>query len=149
MKISLLAAFILLTLTLTTHAQSTTTDEACTEAAQEWYDAIKAGDLEQAFVDSVTSSNGLRARVDAVDVFRDTATQAEVDEDVCFAVAAGWYIEALERYADALDEFIDGETTNYSINSIKAFILIGQMRGYLTLLDVELFDPEDNPIYFK
>lgn len=148
MRMKLFAVAFLLTFTFTAHAQIEI-PAACTEAAQEWYDAIDTDALIQAFLDAAETDNSTRSRFEAVDIFRETAASVAVRDSSCIADAAEWYAEGLERYAGALDEFIDNEIANYTVQSAKAYILIGQMRGYLAALGVELVDPEDNPLYFK
>lgn len=144
----LIVAILLFTLTFTTRAQIEI-PEVCTETAQAWYDDIDTDALIEAFLEAAETDNSTRARFDAVDIFRETAEDVVVSKSACFVEAAAWYAEGLERYAGALDEFIDGEIANYTVQSAKAFILMGQMRGYLTAIGVELVDPEDNPLYFK
>lgn len=148
MKTSLLIAAILFTLTLPAHAQPEI-PAACTEAAQDWYDAIDSEALETAFVTAAESDNSTRVRFDAVDVFRDTAEAIVTDDDVCFVQAVEFYSDGLNKYADAMDLFVDDDFSQYVLSSASAYILIGQMRGYMAALGVELADPEDNPLYFK
>lgn len=148
MKIRLLTIAILLTFAFTTYAQPEI-PEACTEAAQAWYDDIDSTALETAFVTAAESDNSTRVRFDAVDVFRETAEAIATDDDVCFVQAVEFYADGLNKYADAMDLFVDDDFSQYVLSSASAYILIGQMRGYMAALGVELADPEDNPLYFK
>ena len=148
MKSKILVIAILFTLTFTAYAQIEIPAD-CTDAAQDWYDDIDSDALETAFVTAAESDNSTRTRFDAVDVFRHTAEAIAVDDETCFAQAAEFYSDGLNKYADAMDLFVDDDFSQYVLNSASAYILIWQMRGYLAALGVELADPEDNPLYFK
>lgn len=126
-------------------------EDTCQGDAQAWYDAI---DPENEITASFTTVMSTAARTSArFGAIEDAADQREaieaLDYPACVEDARAWYIEGLALWETASAAFLDGEVGDFTLSALQGSRLVGQFRGYLAALGVDVYFDEDIEIYFR
>lgn len=150
MRILVLTVFFLLA-AFPVSAQSA---ETC-PGAQDWYDSIDESALRQYFTAALSQTAKIAEKVRSLDAINDIADEIE-DSNAprCLGPAPDWYAAGLRQLSSSLEILFEDITVNdlseFALSMAKAQSSIGQFRGYLVALGVEIVDPDgDNPIAVK
>jgi hypothetical protein len=130
-------------------AQSDTAEPVVCEGAQEYYDDLDPDNVVMLSASVAIGGDRASARLRAVEAIREFAeTMTESEYPDCMAVAVDWYVDAMEYLATALEAFVDGETGEFTLGFTKAGQLIGQWRGYMAAVGVEI-TPDGETIQYR
>jgi hypothetical protein len=128
-------------------AQSEAEPPVC-EGAQEYYDTVDADNVVMLSTSAAISGNRVSARLRAVETIREFATSlVEGEHPDCIAVAVQWYADGINALANGLELLVDGQTTDFAIRLAKSSQLIGQWRGYMAAVGVEIVPDGENTQY--
>lgn len=133
-------------------AQETTPDPDCDlSTIQEWYDEADPTDsMAVNFILTLQSSERASARFDAAEEIADRADElADSEYPACIEQAVVWYVEGLNTLAEAAESFIDGQVADFVGKQSTAMQKIGQYRGYMAALGVELHETATGTTYMR
>lgn len=139
---------IVLLFALPVAAQETAVEPTC-EGAQDWYDTLDPdGEILTSFSTALSSDSRTSARFDAIDTIDDRAEAiSDLEYPDCVEEPREWYLAGLDSLTEALSLLVDEEFGDYVVKQIQAMQQIGQFRGYLMALGVEVKTPE-NAVFF-
>lgn len=130
-------------------AQSDTAKPVVCEGAQEYYDDLDPDNVVMLSASVAIGGDRASTRLRAVEAIREFASAMEDGEyPDCMAVAVGWYVDAMEYLATGLEAFVDGQNGDFTVNFTKAGQLIGQWRGYMAAVGVEIA-PDGETIQYR
>lgn len=129
-------------------AQSDTAEPVVCEGAQEYYDNVDTENVVMLSTAAAIGGDRVSARLRAVEDIREFATSlVEGEHPDCITVAVQWYADGIQELATGLESLIDGQTTDFTLKLSKAGQLIGQWRGYMAAVGVEIVPDGENTQY--
>jgi hypothetical protein len=118
-------------------AQSAAEPPVC-DGAQEYYDSLKAGDdIDAIVLEAITGRT--TSRVNSIEEIKAYADELLTgDFPTCAARAVGLYSTGLTVLSMALEDYLDEDTLNGSRQNLLAVQYIGEWRGYMRAIGVEV-----------
>jgi hypothetical protein len=139
MRLAATIVLFLASFALPAFAQSDLVAPAECEGAQDFYDNLDPDNVVMISTSTAVSGGRVSVRLGAVQTLRDFAIElAEREHPECVAVALDWYVEGIGNLATALETLVDGEAAQFAIQFTKVGQLIGQWRGYMAAIGVEI-----------
>lgn len=144
LRIALTVFIVLLCAAPVTALAETQTDD-CAAAAQAWYDAIDDETLAQTFTSAVTSPSAQ----DAVPFFNALMDIINLDAPACVEEARDRYLSGLAWLGDSVRAKLGGDTGNQMVFGFVAFQRVGEFRGQIAALGVQILILPNAELYFK
>jgi hypothetical protein len=112
--------------------------EAVCEGTQEYYDSLKTGDdIDAIVLEAITGRT--TSRVNSIEEIKAYADELLTgDFPTCAARAVGLYSTGLTVLSMALEDYLDEDTLNGSRQNLLAVQYIGEWRGYMRAIGVEV-----------
>ena len=126
-------------------------DGDCLEAAQEWYDTADFADIINADVLKILAPDNQRADWESIALgFRITGDVAlELAHPACISVAVEAFKDGMYTFANYANARSEGDDPGLVVAFTVAGQRIGEMRGYLLALGVEIDQRDDVLLYWK
>lgn len=151
MKILVLIVMLFISVQIVGAQAVTETAAECREAAQAWYDEI---DTDGVLLESYTTVVLERGRntektlqILNVSLLKDTIQNLSFPK--CATLARDWYLLGIDDFTVALSGIVDSDILTYARYITSAAQWIGQFRGYLVALGVQVDGPGTLPFYVK
>lgn len=140
---------VLLLIVLPAWAQESV-EEIC-PGAQAWYDNIDPDKVVRASLSTIMDADErVSVRFGAVDDVNSIIEAVEEsDSPECVEQAKLWYLEGLTTFTEAGENYIDGNLTEFILQMMTAMQTVGQFRGYMTAIGVEIEQDETSVWYMK
>lgn len=119
--------------------------------AQNFYDAVDPEEkVSVQMLIAISSTNRASAKFAAIESIREVATTVEALEyPDCVEAAREWYLAGVDKIAVALEAFADGDFGTFASTYAEAVQRIGEFRGYLMALGVEVKTSETQAIFMR
>ncbi len=133
------------------YAQKSDSPECDVKAAQEFYDQVDPDQIASIkMLIAISSTSKASAKFAAIDDIRDLATTVEdLDYPDCVKQARDQYLAGIVKVADALEAIADGNIGTFTSLYAEAVQRIGEFRGYLMALGVEVQTSETQTIFMR
>lgn len=126
-------------------------DADCLEGAQAWYDTADFAQIINNDVLELLRPNNRRADWERIEFsFRINGDVAEqLDHPQCIEYAVQSFKDAMNIFADYAVARVQGNEPGIAVTMATATQRIGEMRGYLVALGIEIDLREDVTLYWK
>ncbi len=132
-------------------AQKSDSSECDVVAAQEFYDQVDPDQTASIkMLIAISSTSKASAKFAAIEDIRDLATTIEdLDYPDCVKQARDLYLDGIGKVADALEAIADGNIGTFTSLYAEAVQRIGEFRGFLMALGVEVQTSETQAIFMR
>jgi hypothetical protein len=151
-RISILIGFLLLFVTLPAFAQDTNTLQDCDlEEVTAFYEAVDPdSDASIQTLLAISSDSKTSAKFAAIEAIREIGESvSEFDYPECIEKAREWYLEGIDTMANSLESFVDGDFGTFASGYAEAMQRIGEYRGFMAAMGVDIAESETLDIYMR